>query len=205
MGLFVILDPDIATEPHDLRILRTLEFKRITISQPVIRDLDLVAVLDLLPEHTIAVADAAAVRRIAKRCERIKEAGGETAEAAVAKRRVRFLVLDHVQIEAHLRERLLHLLVGGEVDQIVAERPAHQEFHRHVVEDLRILFVHHLLGRHPVVDDDILDRVRHRLEKLLLRRFLQSFAKQIADIVPDRFLEPFLIKMLIHAASLRLS
>ena len=205
MGLLVVLDPDIAAESHDLRVLRTLELEWISISQPVIRDLDLVAVLDLLTEHAIAVTDAAAVRRITERRERIKEAGGETAEAAVAEGRVRFLVLDHVQIEAHLRERLLHLLVGGEVDQVVAERSAHQEFHRHVVENLRILLVHDLLRRHPVVYDDILDRVGHRLEKLLLRRFLQSFAEQVPDIVPDRFLEPFFIKMFIHAASLRLS
>jgi hypothetical protein len=64
------------------------EFPGVAVAQPVVRVLDLLAVLDALVEHAVFVADAVAVAGDAHGRHRIEEAGGEPAEAAVAERRV---------------------------------------------------------------------------------------------------------------------
>ena len=54
------------TAEFDLRrILCAADLKRIAVLQPLIRDLDLISVTDLLFEHSITITDAAAICRIA--------------------------------------------------------------------------------------------------------------------------------------------
>ena len=53
-------------------------------AQPVVRVLDLAAVVDLLAEHAVLVAQAVADGRDLQRGQRVDEAGGQPAEAAVA-------------------------------------------------------------------------------------------------------------------------
>ena len=56
----------ISTELDDLGIFRTSQLKWISISEPVIRNLLLESVSDLLLEHTIMVADTTAICCISK-------------------------------------------------------------------------------------------------------------------------------------------
>ena len=140
------------------------------------------------------VADAAAVCLIAKSRQGIKETGGKSAKAAVAQRRISFLVLDHVDIQAHFFQRFLDLLVFAKVDHVVAQGTAHQEFHGHVIDHLGILLIELLLACHPVFDDLVLHGKGNRLEQLLLVRFFNGPPEQIADIFHDLFLECFFIE-----------
>ena len=72
-------------------MLIALELERVGMIQPVVRHFFLEAVLDLLLEHTVMVADTAAVSVIAACSQRIQEAGSETAETAVAESRIRLM------------------------------------------------------------------------------------------------------------------
>ena len=63
------------------------DLPRVGPAQPVVRLLDLPAVLDLLPEDAVLVAQAVADRRDLQRGQRVDEAGGQPAEAAVAQAR----------------------------------------------------------------------------------------------------------------------
>ena len=179
----LVLNPDVTSELDRLGILRTAKLERIAVLQPHIRNFHLITVLNFLFEHAVAVADAAAVRRIAQRRQRIQKAGCQTSQAAVSKRRIRLLILDHVQIQADLLQRVFHLIIEGQVDQVVAQSPSHQELHGHVVYDLRIVLLVFLLRRNPCIHDCILHCITYRLKDLLLSRFLNLFAEQRTYII----------------------
>ena len=49
----------------------------------------------------------------------IEEAGGETAKAAVADRRVGFLALDLIEVAAHVSDRLGDEVADAKVEQVV--------------------------------------------------------------------------------------
>ena len=68
------LDPYIAAELDLLLILPPAKLEGIALSQPVIGNLHLIPVPDLLLEHAVTVSDTAAVCAVAKGCKRIKEA-----------------------------------------------------------------------------------------------------------------------------------
>ena len=69
LGLFIILYTNGTTKTDFLCILVTTNFKRIAIFEPVIRYFYLIAIFDLLFEHTVAVTDSTAVSCVSKRCK----------------------------------------------------------------------------------------------------------------------------------------
>ena len=95
-GLVIVFYPDISAETHFFCVLRTAKFEGVAVLQPVVRLLHLVTILNLLLEHAIAVADAAAVSRVPQGCQRIQEAGSQTSQAAISKSRVRLLVFQKI-------------------------------------------------------------------------------------------------------------
>ena len=100
----VLVDADIhiAAELDLLGIFRPAQLKGIAVNQPVVRHLHLIAVPDLLLEHTVAVADPAAVRHVPQSRKGIQKACRKSSEAAVSQSRIRLLILDHVQIQSQL-------------------------------------------------------------------------------------------------------
>ena len=194
-GLLIELNPDIASELDLAGILRSPELKRIAVLEPVVGDLHLIAVLDLLLEHTEAVADTAAVSRIAESGQGIQETGRQSSEAAVSERRISLLILDSVKVDTKILKRSLDLLVCGHIDQRVAEGAAHQKLHGHVVEDLRIFLLHLLGGSHPVIDNNVLHRIGDSLKQLLLVCLLELLPEQPAHIVLYRLLKCLLVKL----------
>lgn len=72
--------------------------------EPVVGNLDLVAVNDFLLEDAVAVAQAIAPGGVVERGETVKEAGGETAETTVAEGGVVLLFDDVLDAEAEFTE-----------------------------------------------------------------------------------------------------
>ena len=101
----------IATEFNRFRILRSTQFKRIAIHQPVIGNLYLITVADLLLEHTITITDTAAVCGISKSCQGIQETCCQTSQSTVTQCCIRLLVLDQVQIQSQLFQSFRYGLV----------------------------------------------------------------------------------------------
>src|SRR5512134_3628810 len=87
-------------EVHDERQLGVYDLPRIAEAQPVVRLLDLVAVVDMLLEDAVVVAEAVADRRQLQCRHGVEKTGGEPPEAAIAERRVGFDVAQHVPVEA---------------------------------------------------------------------------------------------------------
>ena len=60
----IIFHTDISAEMYFLGIFRTAQFEGVSVLQPVIRNLNLESVLDLLLEHTVMITDAASVSTV---------------------------------------------------------------------------------------------------------------------------------------------
>ena len=193
-AVFIHIGAHPAAELHLFGVFRAAEFEGIAVRQPVVRHFHLIAVPDFLLEHAVAVANAAAVGRIAQGRQGIQEARGQTAQAAIAQRRIGLLILHCVDVQAQLVQSFLHLVERLQVDEVVAQRAAHQEFHGHVIDHFGILLLIFLLRRHPVVHDHVLDRIGHRLEDLLLGRFFQRPSVKSLDIIENASLEKLFIE-----------
>ena len=193
-----------ATELHFLLKLCTTKLERVAVSQPVIRHLTLIAVLDLLLEHAVLVADATATCPVVERCEGIQEAGCETTETTVSECPVRLGLLECVEIQSQLLDGLLQLLMAGQIQDIVTECTAHQELHGEVVYALRVLLLCSLLGLHPVVNDDVLDSICHRVKRFLRVQILEGSAVQLTRVGFDSLLKCYLVKLFHHILILSL-
>ena len=194
-GLIVLLDEVVAViflivfhthitaEFYFFGILRTAKLEGVAVFQPVIRYLYLITVLDLLFKHSVTITDTTAVSRIIQGCQRIQEAGCQTAQSTVSKSSIRLLILDDVQVKTKLIQSFFYLIVLGQVDQVVSHGTTHQELHGHVINVFRILFLIFFLGHHPIIDDAVLYRIRHGLEDLLFVSFLDIFAVKLLYII----------------------
>ena len=190
-----------AAELDFLLKLCTTKLERVAVSQPVIRHLTLIAVLDLLLEHTILVADATATRPVVEGSERIQEAGCETSEATVSECPVRLRLLECIEIQSQLLDGLLQLFMTGQIQDVVTECTAHQELHGKVVHALRVLLLCCLLGLHPVVNDDVLDGIRHRVKCFLCVQILEGSAVQLARVGFHRLFKCNLVEFFHHISS----
>ena len=167
-GLLIIIHAHVSAEFDLVGQLRAAQLKRIAVLEPVVRYLDLIAVLDFLLEHSVAVTDSTAISHVAQCRERIQEAGGQTAQTAVAQRCIGLLILKHVQVHAHLAQGFLYLPVSAQINEVVAQCASHQEFHGHIIDHFGIVLLELLLAGHPVIDDDVLGCICNCLKQLLL-------------------------------------
>ena len=187
-----------AAELDFLLKLCTTKLERVAVSQPVIRHLTLITVLDLLLEHAVLVADATAACPVVERCEGIQEAGCETTETTVSECPVRLGLLECVEIQSQLLDGLLQFLMTGQIQDIVTECTAHQELHGEVVYALRVLLLCSLLGLHPVVDDDVLDGIRHCVKCFLRIQIYERSTVQLTRVGLHRLLKCNLVEFFHH-------
>ena len=121
LALIVDIAGDMAIEADREDRHPPLELPGRTVTQPVIRGLDLIAVDQLLVEKPVLIANAVAIGRNLQGGDRIHETGGQAAEASVAKSRLLFLVADLGHIIAQGLNRLFGIIHDPEIDQAVAE------------------------------------------------------------------------------------
>ena len=181
------LDP--AAEADGVIDLGALEFPGIAVRQPVLGHFLLPAAADDLPEQAVVVADAVAVGGDGQRRHAVHEAGGETAEAAVAERGVRFDLAQGGEVDAELRERGGHRLDDADIRHRVEQHPADQEFEREIIDPLAVLFVDEVRAVDPAFDDDVAGRVRDRQEPVALARGLRVLAYGVGELGQHRGLQ----------------
>jgi hypothetical protein len=81
------------------------EFPRIEV-KPVIRNLDLISVHNLLLEDSISISQSVSPGRVVQRGKRVQETSSKTTEATVSKRSIVFLINDILNTETKVRETL---------------------------------------------------------------------------------------------------
>ena len=131
-------------------------------TEPLVGGFHLPAVANLLIEDAVLVANAIADGGNVERGEGIHEAGGETAESAVAQARLFFLLDERLEIEAQLAHGLLGFVVDAEVDEIVGEVRAGEELGGEVADDADVLGPVVEDGLNPALDQAVADGVRER-------------------------------------------
>lgn len=146
---------DFAAKTDMIGAFAPFEFPGVAVGQPGFRQFDLPAVVDPLAEHAVHVTDAVAVGGDVERGEAFHETGGQSAEAPVAERGVRFQFLQRGQVETVVAQGLFHLAGHFHVAERIAHQPADQEFEAEVIDPL-VLFLICAAGRfHPAVDDPV--------------------------------------------------
>ncbi|MGY4432985.1 hypothetical protein ACVWWO_005462 [Bradyrhizobium sp. F1.13.1] len=138
---------DTAAEANVIDHFGPLQFPGVAEAEPFVRVFLLPALIDDLAEQAVIVTDAVADRGDRQRRHAFHEAGGETAQAAVAERRVRLAFAQLRQGDAEIAERDLEDLQQPHIVQRVAEEAADQEFEREIVDALASRIVAVLLGR----------------------------------------------------------
>ncbi len=116
------------------------------------------AVVDLLHEQAMLVADAVAVGWDRERRHAVHVAGGEPAQAAVAQGRVGLKLAELVEIDVEAGERRAGRSQHAQVDQRIEQQASDQEFDGEVVHPLAVLALGPLLGFQPSVDHAVADR-----------------------------------------------
>src|SRR5208337_2600301 len=133
-------------------VFGALQCPGIAEAEPFVSGLHVAAVVDLLVEDAVLVADAIADGRNVECGKGIHEARGETAQAAVAKARLGFLLDERFEIEAELAHGLLGFVVDAEVDEIVGKVRPGEEFSRKVADDTDVLCAVIEDGLNPTLD-----------------------------------------------------
>ena len=176
---------DIAAEADGIDELRSLEFPRVAVGQPIFRHLVLPAVGYHLTKQPEIVADAVAVGGQADTRHALHEAGGEPAEAAVAERGVGFLLADLVEIDAKRRKRVARRLGEAEVGQAIEQQATDQEFDGEIVDGLAVGLMRAAAGAHPAVDDPVAHGERQGGEPVARARGLGILADRIDQLGQD--------------------
>ena len=189
---------DVAAELDNACELGTADFPRVAAAEPVVRFLDLVAVLDDLLEDAVVVADAVAVGGEFERGHGVQKAGREASEAAVAEAGVDFLVADFVDLEPEFSHGFRCVLLDAEVDHGVAERAADQEFEGNVADGARILLFVFVAGGDPVTHHEVADGQRQRMVAVQVNGFFRAFAKGTGQVMQEKLLQHFLRLFLSH-------
>ena len=155
--------------------------------EPVVGELHLPAVHDLLAENAELIADGKARGRVFAAGEAVHIAGSQAAQTAVAQTRVGLQGAKALHAEAqafqHRRNRIQHT----HVIQVVSQGGSHQELHGHIIDLLAFLFPDLLLERAALLRQLLPDIGADRLVGLLLRGLFQAAAKgAAADLLQSR-------------------
>ena len=155
---------DLAVE-LDLDALVRVAFEPdLAAGQPVVGLFLLPAVHDFLFEDAVLVQDGIAGARDAGGGHAVQIAGGQAAEAAVAKARVRLFLVDAVELDVGVGQNGGGDLGKAQVEQTAFQAAAHEEFHAEVIDllgagavgpalEALVLVAHHAAGeqgKHPV-------------------------------------------------------
>ena len=138
-----------------------------------------------LPEQPVVVANAVAVRGEAHGRHGVEEAGGETAEPAVAERGIRLVGEESAVVDAQFLDDGPQPFVEPQVGDGILEQPADEEFHREVVDPLAILGIDPSGGLEPGRNHEIANRPRHRQPPVRQRRSGRRLPGCVAQVVLD--------------------
>ena len=137
---------DVAAEADANGLVGTAHLPRIALRKPFVRDLDLASVDDLLLEEAVAIAHAVAVACDPLVGHGVEEARRQTAQAAVAERRIGLKAADLIEVATHVGEGLGDYITYTEVDQVVVEQPPDEELDGEIVDALLAILLETLIG-----------------------------------------------------------
>ena len=132
-----------------LGVLDAFDFPRKSLTQPGIRLLDLMAVLDALVKHPVLIANAVSHDGQGQRRTTIQKTGRKAPESSIAETGVFLAFVDVLEVEADTVERLGGLVLDAEIEQGVAQQSPHQELQRQIGDAAIVLRLDRIAGLPP--------------------------------------------------------
>ncbi len=151
-------------------VVQPNHFPRVRAAEPVVWFFVLPAVLNVLLEDAVLVAQSVPHRRQVQGCHGLDEAGRQAAQAAITETRIGLLIQEFVPVDVLLAARFEHRRVEQQIRYVARERPADQELHRKVVGALGIQLVVRLLRAQPPQRKHVAKGTRDGLIPLAGRR-----------------------------------
>mmetsp|Transcript_3131 Transcript_3131/g.5401 ORF Transcript_3131/g.5401 Transcript_3131/m.5401 type:complete len:228 (-) Transcript_3131:258-941(-) len=179
-----------AEESNRVGDIETLDFPWVSMGEPIIWHLELVAILaDLLEEHSVLVSDTVSPTRIVECCEGVHEAGCETPQAAVSETWIALFGNDIFELVTKSEQRLLKVVSNAQVHQGVLEVPTHKELQREVINALDVPLREELLGVVPRLEKPISDGIGRGLVRTKGVKVVSSTCERVLDMVDDLSLD----------------
>ena len=184
---------DLAAEADLLRLLHLGDEPGVAQAQPVVGQLLLLAIHNLLLEDAQLVADGVAGGGNLQGGHGVQVAGSQTAQAAVAQAGVGLRLEQVGGGEAHALQRLLHGAQQPQVIGVLLQGAAQQELQGQVV-DLPLLLLPHLVaGFHAVTGHDVPQDQGAGLEHMGVCGRLHRAAEVALELAGNHLNQLFLI------------
>ena len=168
-----------------LRVFDALDFPGKTFAQPGVGFFHLVAVVNALMEHAIAITNAIACNRQRERRTAIQETGRESTQTAIAKPGVVFALADVFQIQPDAFQRIAGLFLNAEIQQCISQQTAHQEFERQVGDTTAVVGLNSIASLVPALHQAIPGSIHNGLVEERRVRLYRAPAKQATKIVRE--------------------
>jgi hypothetical protein len=127
-----------AIKPDHLAVIGGGELPRVTVKGPVVGMLDLIAVLEDLLEDPELISDAIAHRRNVQGRQRVEQAGGQPAQAAIPQPRLHVPGLKGIGGDTEAGKRLAGEIIGAGVKDVLAELTPQHVLRRQVIDELGV-------------------------------------------------------------------
>ncbi len=187
---------DVAAEVDLLRVLGLGQQPGVAQAHPLVGQLHLPALHDLLAEDAQLIADGIAGGRDFQRGQAVQIAGSQAAQTAVAQASVRFHIEDTGGVKAQLVDGVRQLLHQAQVVGVFHEAAAHQELQGHVVHHPPAGIGGALAGLHAPLGHNVPQHHGAGLHHVAVGGLLLGAAEGQAQLLYDLFFQ--LVFAVIH-------
>lgn len=183
----------VAVEADLVSDVLSLDLPGVAVVEPEVWDLNLVAVSDLLLEDTVVVSNTVAPSRDFECGEGVDEASSESAETSVSEGSVTLLLVEVLQLVAHVHESSLEVLLEVEVDKSVLECSTHEELKGKIVNTRSVLVLVVGLGVVPGLNESISDGQGSSLVSSEIVEVEAGSGERELNVVDDLLLDGLLV------------
>ena len=187
VAVLVPVIDDLAAEANLLGLVHLGDEPGIAQAHPVVGQLDLLAVDDLLLEQTQLIADGVAGGGDLLSGHGVQIAGSQTAQTAVAQTGVGLRLEQVAGGETHVLQSLAQGLQQTQVVGVLLQRTAHQELQGQVVDLTLLLFPDLIDGLHLVAGHDVTQNQSAGLEHMSVGGLFHSTAEITLELANDHF------------------
>ena len=170
---------------------RAADFPRVAQAQPLVRLFALPAVANHLIEDSEFIANAVTHSGNLESCQGIEIAGCQSPKSPIAQPRFVLLVEQGLNVKTNSRAAGAHLLIDAQVDQVVLQMRAEQEFRREVGNYSGIFVMQLPNGLEPPVQQLIAHGVSQRQVELVLRSILRVLAQGVEEMLVKGTIQAF--------------
>ena len=189
---------DVTAEANGARLVGSRNKNDVTAGQPVVGQLDLLTVDELLLEQTVFIQQRKTGCGVVERGRRIHKASRKSAKTAVAETRIGLVLTDGIERIAELGEDFAIGFGQTQVAEVVLQRAADQKFHAHIVQGLAGLTLDFFFIFGALLGQNVLDAHHDRAVDLVFICFRHGNAEIAGELHGKRFSDGFFGKNLIH-------